>query len=613
MTKKKMIIAVILTLVVAVAGIGACFAGTDGDQAMQGSTSAGGQDVGSSAAGAPGAPPDSNGAPPDSNGAPPDSNGGGPGGTSASDVTWTGATEITSATSTSGKSYSSTKADQNAVLIDTSENVSLTDATVTKTGGASASDSYSFFGINSGIMCKGGGTTTINGAGITTNAAGANGVFSYGSNSGQTNAKGDGTTVNISDSTIKTSAQGSGGIMTTYGGTTNAKNLTVTTSGGSSAPIRTDRGGGWVNVEGGSYTSSGQGSPAIYSTADVKVSNAKLISKASEGTCIEGTGTISLTDCDLTAMNNTLNGNATFYDTVMIYQSMSGDANSGTSAFTMKGGSLTSKKGHTFHVTNTNAEINLAKVAIKNSSDNVLLSVCDDGWSGGSNKAALNAKNQTLKGSVLVGSNSSLTMKLTGSSVFTGNTSGKIKNAKGKTVSTSIGTVNMTIGNGSTWKLTGDSYVSKLTCEGNIDYNGHKLYVNGKAYTESDPYGGNAASDKADNAAKDTSKNAAKVKVKGTKIRSLKAGKKSFTVKWKKVTGKKSSSRVNGYQLQYSAKKSFKSARSVTVSGYKKTTKKVTKLKAKKKYYVRIRTYKKVSGTKYYSAWSKAKIVNTKR
>ena len=65
----------------------------------------------------------------------------------------------------------------------------------------------------------------------------------------------------------------------------------------------------------------------------------------------------------------------------MIYQSMSGDADSGTSHFTMTGGSLTSKSGHVFHVTNTNAVITLENVEISNEdSDNILLSVCDDGW-----------------------------------------------------------------------------------------------------------------------------------------------------------------------------------------------------------------------------------------
>ena len=64
---------------------------------------------------------------------------------------------------------------------------------------------------------------------------------------------------------------------------TKASNLYITTSGQSSAAIRTDRGGGSVTVDGGTYTSNGLGSPAIYSTADISVSNATLTSNLSEG------------------------------------------------------------------------------------------------------------------------------------------------------------------------------------------------------------------------------------------------------------------------------------------------------------------------------------------
>ncbi len=408
--------------------------------------------------------------------------GGGPGGPSQSDVSWSGATTITSGTTDSGKTYASETADENALLVETSDSVSLSDVTVTKTGGTSSSDAYSFYGINSAVMAKDGTCLTINGGTVTTDAAGANGVFSYGANNGTTNAAGDGTTVNISDVTITTTGNGSGGIMTTYGGTTNAKNLTITTSGGSSAPIRTDRGGGWVTVDGGTYTSNGLGSPAIYSTADVDVSNATLISNKSEGVCIEGTGSIELTDCDLTADNNALNGNATFYDTIMIYQSQSGDASDGTSSFTMTGGSLTSKNGDTFHVTNTNAVITLDDVDITNAPNGALISVCDDGWSGASNVATLNANDQTLEGSVLVGDDSTLNLNLTGNTVFTGKTSGEITNGKGETVSSSIGTVNMAIESGSIWVLTGDSAVSSLTGSGSINYNGYTLTVGNTAY-----------------------------------------------------------------------------------------------------------------------------------
>ncbi|MBR4762498.1 MAG: hypothetical protein IK086_07670, partial [Clostridia bacterium] len=309
--------------------------------------------------------------------------------------------------------------------------------------------------------------------------------FCYGGNGGQNGASGDGTTVIISDTTITTTGDGSGGIMTTGGGVTKASNLTVTTSGQSSAAIRTDRGGGTVTVDGGTYASNGLGSPAIYSTADITVSNATLVSNLSEGVCIEGLNSITLNNCELTANNTKRNGNATFLDSIMIYQSMSGDAASGTSTFTMNGGTLKSKSGHVFHVTNTNAVINLSGVNIINEdSDSILLSVCDDGWSGGSNVAALNASNQTLKGAILVGSNSTLTLKLSDSSTFTGYINGKITNASGKAVSTDAGTVSVTLESGCTWTLTGDSYVTSFTGDAaSVINNGYTLYVNGAALT----------------------------------------------------------------------------------------------------------------------------------
>jgi hypothetical protein len=271
--------------------------------------------------------------------------------------------------------------------------------------------------------------------------------------------------------------------MTTGGGITYAYDLTVQTSGRSSAAIRTDRGGGTVVVDGGTYTSNGLGSPAIYSTANITVSNAKLVSNLSEGVCIEGLNSITLVDCDLTANNTAMNGNATFLDTIMIYQSMSGDADSGTSAFTMTGGSLTSLNGHMFHVTNTHAVITLEGVELANEDDdNVLLSVCDDGWSGAANIAELNASGQLLSGAILVGENSTLTLRLADGSSFTGCVSGEIVNSKGETVSSEVGAVSVTLDETSTWTLTADSYVSEFTGDpANVVSNGYTLYVNGAA------------------------------------------------------------------------------------------------------------------------------------
>ena len=409
---------------------------------------------------------------------------GSPGG-SASSVTYAAATEITSAASLEDGVYLSDSVDENTILVDTNEAVTLTNPNVTKAGDSDGGDSCNFYGLNAAVLAKGGATLTISGGTIISDASGANGVFSYGGNGGQNGAAGDGTTVNISDTVITTTGDGSGGIMTTGGGITNASNLTVTTSGRSSAAIRTDRGGGTVNVDGGTYTSNGLGSPAIYSTAAITVQNAALVSNLSEGVCIEGMNTITLTDCDLTANNTQCNGNATFLDTVMIYQSMSGDADSGTSAFTMTGGSLTSKSGHVFHVTNTHAVITLNGVQIVNEdSGNVLLSVCDDGWNGAENNAELYANAQSLSGTILVGSNSKLALTLSDGSAFTGSISGEITNSKGTAISSEVGTVNVMLDETSTWTLTADTYITGF--EGNagqIISNGYTLYVNGVALT----------------------------------------------------------------------------------------------------------------------------------
>ncbi len=422
-------------------------------------------------------------------GTPPGENGNGPeggsSGGSSSDLTYAGAVEITAADSQSSQTYASTTADESALLISTSDEVTIDDPTVTKSGDSDGGDNCNFYGLNAAVLVKDGSTTTITGGSISSDAEGANGVFSYGGNGGQNGAAGDGTTVIIRDTAITTTGNGSGGIMTTGGGVTYAYDLDVTTSGQSSAAIRTDRGGGTVVVDGGTYTSNGLGSPAIYSTADITVSNATLVSNLSEGVCIEGLNSITLDNCDLTANNTKCNGNATFLDTIMIYQSMSGDADSGTSYFTMNGGTLTSKNGHVFHVTNTNAVITLEGVEIINEdSDNILLSVCADGWSGGSNIATLKATAQNLSGAIKVGSDSSLTLELADGSAFEGSIDGSITNASGETVSTEAGTVTVTLDGTSTWTLTGDSYVSEFNgSAANVTSNGYTLYVNGVALT----------------------------------------------------------------------------------------------------------------------------------
>ena len=96
-------------------------------------------------------------------------------------------------------------------------------------------------------------------------------------------------------------------------------------------------------------------------------------------------------------------------------------------------------------------------------------------------------------------------------------------------------------------------------------------------------------------------------KPKSASIKKVKAAKKAISVIWKKVSG------VKGYQVQVATDKKFKKNKKIVTVKKQKTTKTtVKKLKAKKKYYVRVRTYKTVNGKKVYSAWSKVKSVKTK-
>ncbi len=372
----------------------------------------------------------------------------------------------------SSETYSSTGDDENALRVD-GATVTLDGITVDKSSGSSSNtEDGDFYGMNAALLATNGATVTIKNANVTSAAQNGNGVFSYGS----------GTTVNISDSTITTTADNSGGIQTTGGGTTNASNLTVTTSGNSSAAIRSDRGGGTVNVDGGTYTSNGYNSPAVYSTADITVKNAKLTANNSEALVIEGENSIALEDC--TVYGNMSDTKGTSSDenvhNVMIYQSMSGDAEVGTSSFTMTGGSLTSNNGDMFYITNTNCTLSLTGVKLTNKdSDGYLLNVTGNsashGWgSAGSNGAQVTftANKQTLEGDIRVDSISTLDMTLSGNSTFTG-TINVVDNEDGGTAVSDNAVI--TIEKGSTWNLTGNCVISSLTNNGTINFNGYTI------------------------------------------------------------------------------------------------------------------------------------------
>ncbi len=346
---------------------------------------------------------------------------------------------------------------------------SYANVAVSKTGDAAGNDEADFYGENAAIFATNGATLDLSDMVIKSNGAHANGVFSYG----------EGTTVNIANSVIETTGNTSGGLMTTGGGTMNATNLNIHTTGNSSAAIRSDRGGGTVNVDGGLYVTDGTGSPVIYSTADITMSNASLESTASEGVVVEGKNSVTLNNVDLVASNTVNNSDkSSTYKGVMIYQSMSGDAAVGTSSFTMNGGSFINQNGDVFFVNNTVTTISLEDATITNNGDGLFLRAAAAGWgSEGSNggQVTLNATNQAINGDILVDDVSNLNLYLASGSTFTG-----VINSDGQ-----AGEVYVDLSGGSTWTLSADSYITSLTCEASsINLNGHTLYVDGKAYAE---------------------------------------------------------------------------------------------------------------------------------
>ena len=388
-----------------------------------------------------------------------------------------GVAEVTTAASTAAaekKEYTNAEDGGHAILED-GTTAEYNNITVSKTGD-SEGDEADFYGENAAVLAQNGATLKITNADIHTDGTHANGVFSYG----------EGTTVDISDSTINTSSNCSGGLMTTGGGTMKASNLTVTTQGRSSAAIRSDRGGGTVTVNGGTYETSCMGSPAIYSTADITVKDAKLKANTSQGVVVEGKNSVELENVDLTSNHTQKNSDKSDqYQAVMLYQSMSGDADEGVASFTMSGGSITNKNGGMFYVNNTVAEISLTDVALTYANDD-FLRVEKAGWGNeGSNggQVTFQAVNQKMEGLTTVDAISTLNLYLSDGSAYHGaiNTDGE------------AGGVYVEIDDDSTWTLSADSYISSLTCDVDaIDLNGHKLYINGKEYTEGTASAGTA-------------------------------------------------------------------------------------------------------------------------
>ena len=397
---------------------------------------------------------------------------GGPGGQSQGVDSYTAVNEYIEDTTVSNETIESTGTDENAALISSGANVTLDNDTITRTSADSqGGDNSSFYGVGAAVLATD-GTAYVKDGSVITDAAGGAGLFAYG----------DGT-VYASGTTVKTTQDTSGGVHVAGGGTLYGWDLDVETNGESSAAIRSDRGGGTMVIDGGNYVSNGVGSPAIYSTADIAVSNATLTANGSEAVCIEGLNSIHLYDCDLTGNMSDLDQNDNTW-TVILYQSMSGDSEVGNSTFQMDGGSLTSENGGVFYTTNTESTITLNNVDINYNDENEFFLQCTGntnqrGWGqSGANGADCHFTgiSQDMQGNVIWDSISDLDFYLTDDSSLTG----AVVDDESYAGEGGEGYCNVYVSADSTWTVTGDSTVSSLENEGTIvDSNGKTVTIQG--------------------------------------------------------------------------------------------------------------------------------------
>jgi len=377
-----------------------------------------------------------------------------PGGTKGStDYTLSGVFTVDGETK-SGSSgiYTSEKTDVSALYVTNGGSLDLINPTISTTGNTSSYDANSFYGLNGAILANNGSTVTVTGGSITTTGSGANGAIPTGT----------GTSITLSDLTITASGDGGHGVMATLGGSLTLTDVDITTTGTHGAPVATDRGSGTVNVTRGFISSSGADSPGIYSTGVIKVVDAVVSSEGTEAAVIEGFNSIYLT-------NTTLSGGVEKTGGIMIYQSFSGDAETGTGSLTMNGGSYTATAGPAFFITNTDAIINLTDVHVTSSSDTLIKAGGTSRWgTEGKNGGIVTftADHEVLTGSLITDDISSITAALKNYSNLTG----------------AIQSAALTLDSTSTWSVTANSNLTSLTDSDGIS-NGAITNIIGNGFT----------------------------------------------------------------------------------------------------------------------------------
>lgn len=352
-----------------------------------------------------------------------------------------------------GLSLTAEKSDESAVLVRNGGGLMLMKGTLSKTGDSSSADASNFTGQNAIILVNN-STAILKHLELFSDADGANAVFSTGENSH----------ITVENTKIHTKNNSSRGLDATYGGSIAAKDVEITTEGAHCGALATDRGEGTVTVTRSLLRTSGEGSPCIYSTGTITLTDSQGEATGSEIAVVEGKNSIALKNVALTGHQK---------HGIMLYQSFSGDAGIGEASFSAADSTLTNRSaGPMFYVTNTKATATLENTHLVQDGD-VLIHVTSDRWGNtGSNGGDFTfyGKKQKLSGDVLANTISKVALHLTNQSEWRGSIN-KDKAA---------GSAAVHLSKDSTWILTADSYVTDLTNEdgmfGNIKSNGHTIY-----------------------------------------------------------------------------------------------------------------------------------------
>ena len=378
----------------------------------------------------------------------------------ANPSTFTGTSVISESKTFEHQRFDNTTSDQNSFIGKNKASITINSSVFDKTGNTTNDDNSNFRGQNAVVLGIEGSQTSIKDSNITSNSIGSNAVF----------ATGEGSVINVENTNIHTKGDSSRGLDATYKGTVNGKNLTITTEGAHSATLATDRGEGTITAEAAKLTTSGTGSPVIYSTGNITANNVNGVANKSEIGVVEGKNSITLTNSNVTGYHD--NG-------FMLYQSFSGDAESGIARLKAENNTLTTHgTGAFIYVNNTTAEADLTGNTILMPNTTTLVKAAadsrwgKDGENGG--HLTLRASNQELSGNIVADSISTIALDMANGSSLVGaiNTDNTAKE------------VALKLSKDSTWTLTGDSYVKSLTNEDttgeNIHLNGYKLVVANK-------------------------------------------------------------------------------------------------------------------------------------